>query len=155
MSVNLIPKPIIDLQEADTTQIEGGNVIIAFGANAYRAPATKMKGMSAYEEWLEAGNTGTVDDFLNSISDRQIKLFVQKSGQNSIAPPVYFPFNERLTVSAVVRSANALSASFEVGGVSYTHTTVVGVEVPVGTDFIVKDIEIRAGYNAASVLVIF
>jgi len=155
MSLNYLPKPIIDLPLADETQIENGQVLIACGPNAYRADAAKMKGMSAYEEWLKEGNTGTFDDFLNLISDRKIKLFVQKNGINAMVPPVHFPYYERLKVSEIIRSENALSADFEVGENSYTHATIIGVEVPVGTDFIIKDISIKAGHDVASILVIF
>jgi len=88
-------------------------------------------------------------------TSRNIMLFAQKNGMNSITPPVYFPYNEKLKVSAIIRSENAVSAEFEVGGNSYTNATIIGVEIPVGIEFIIKDISIKAGYDVASILVIF
>jgi len=113
------------------------------------------KGDSAFILWLNEGNTGTVEDFLNDISDRRVKLFVQKNGINGAPLPVRFPYNEKLAVSDVVLSTTAAEATFEIGGAQFDSATVIGQDVPVGTDFVVRDIDIKAGQDSGSVLIIF
>jgi len=83
------------------------------------------------------------------------KLFVQKNGINSMPIPVRFPYNQKLTVSDIVLSTTAAEATFEIGGAQFDSTTVIGQDVPVGTDFVVMDIDIKAGQDSGSVLIIF
>ena len=84
-----------------------------------------------------------------------LKLFVQKNGINSPVFPIYFQYVEEIKVSEVVLAGHAVGATFEIDGNVFDETTLTGEVVPVGKDFIITDIEIAAGHDAGSVLIIF
>jgi len=65
-------KSVGSLTVATTPQVDNGDVLIIEGENAFRAPASVMKGKqgdpgkSAYQVWLEMGNFGSEINFFDS-----------------------------------------------------------------------------------------
>ena len=113
-----------------------------------------ITGKSAYDVAVENGFAGTEVEWLASLQGT-FKIFAQKNGINSAVFPLFFQYIEELKVSAVVLGGKAVGASFEIAGTVFDETTLGGAVIPAGTDFIVSDIEIAAGFNAGSVLIVF
>ena len=85
----------------------------------------------------------------------RLKLFAQKNGINSAVYPLQMQYPEDIIVSNVVLAGNATGATFQINYIEYDEVTVLGKRVNIDSDFIIKDINIAAGYNAGSVLIIF
>ena len=85
----------------------------------------------------------------------RLKLFAQKNGINSAVYPLQLQYPEDITVSNVVLAGNATGAKFRIGYIEYDEVSIIGKRININSDFMITDINIAAGYNAGSILIIF
>ena len=128
-----------------------------------------MASLAQIFSWFETGDFPTEQQFRDTFSSffhksekipaTQIEggmvVFVEKIGINSLIYPKFFRYITNLTVNSVVLAGNALGASFTVAGINYNENTLAGVAIPAGTDLIINNIDIAAGFDTGSLTIIF
>jgi len=145
--------PVGNLPEATTQQLENGTIIVIVGTRAFRARSNLVvgaPGKSAYEIWLDAGNTGTEDDFLFSLINGGDLAF--RYGVNNVYTLACLPVDKQSVIATLnTDSTLSLSSDMKIGQVMMVEvnaTANILITVPVlsGNIFITENtMELTAG----------
>jgi hypothetical protein len=84
-----------------------------------------------------------------------VNVVINKIGSNGLVYPIIFKWSTNLTVSNVELTSNCSDISVTISAITYNHTTLIGISLPSGTEMIINDITITAGYTNANAIIIF
>jgi hypothetical protein len=91
----------------------------------------------------------------SSSSTTGVVLSITKTGINGAIAPSIFSWTTGLKVSDVLLMSNAAGIAFQIGDEAYDGESILDVALPAGTELLITDIEISAGYDTANVIIIF
>ena len=86
---------------------------------------------------------------------KEVTLSIFKQGINGVVFPALFSWSTPLKVKQVILMSNVIGASFRIGTINYTATTIIGVELPADTEMSILDLTIKAGFDTGNAIIIF
>jgi hypothetical protein len=150
-SYNVVQVLVSDISNIDsiTPHIGGnGNWFIGATDTTVKAAGTNGTDGANGKDGIN-GINGT-----NGVS-APLNVVLNKIGVNgSVFPPI-FKWTTNLIVSVVELTSNCTEISATINGISYNHTTLVGISLPSGTELVINDIMIATGFSNATAIIIF